>query len=153
MRRAALAALALLALSGASAAAAVTPRTSLAEVEPQVMCVTCNVPLEVAVSPAADQERQFISSLIAQGDTVAQIKAKLVAQYGDTVLALPPDRGFNLVVYLIPILVVVLALALVALLLPRWRRNHRDTPAAAPGATPSAAEAARLDAELARFDA
>jgi cytochrome c-type biogenesis protein CcmH len=152
VRRAALAALALLALS-ASPAGAVTPRTSLAEVEPQVMCVTCNVPLEVAVSPAADQERQFIVTLIAQGDTVAQIKAKLVAQYGDTVLALPPDRGFNVVVYLIPVVVVVLALAMAALLLPRWRRNRRDAPAAATGAAPSTAEAARLDAELARFDA
>ena len=152
MRRAAAAALALLALS-ASSAGAVTPRTSLAEVEPQVMCVTCNVPLEVAVSPAADQERQFIVALIAQGDTMAQIKAKLVAQYGDTVLALPPDRGFNVAVYVIPIVVVVVALAMVALLLPRWRRNRRDGPAATTGAPPSAAEAARLDADLARFDA
>jgi cytochrome c-type biogenesis protein CcmH/NrfF len=153
VRRAALIALALVAVSAPAAAAAVKPRTSLSAIEPQVMCVTCQIPLEVAVSPAADQERQFIVQLIAQGDTAAQVKSELVAEYGEAVLALPPDRGFNVVVYVIPIVVVALALALVALLLPRWRRNRRDapTPAAADG-MPSAAESARLDAELSRFD-
>jgi cytochrome c-type biogenesis protein CcmH/NrfF len=152
VRRAALAALTLLAFTAASAGA-VTPRTTMTEVVQQVMCVTCGIPLEVAVSPAADQERQYISQLVAAGDTLAQIKSKLVADYGSAVLALPPDRGFNVAFYLIPIAVVVLALAIVALLAPRWRRNRRDGPPPDPGATPSAAEAARLDADLARFDA
>ena len=152
MRRAALIALALLAVSAAPAAA-VKARTSLSAIEPQVMCVTCQIPLEVAVSPAADQERQFIVQLIAQGDTAAQVKSKLVAEYGEAVLALPPDRGFNVVVYVIPIVVVALGLALVALLLPRWRRNRRGAPAASTLGTPSEAESARLDAELSRFDA
>ena len=153
MRRAALIALALLAASAAPAAAAVKARTSLSAIEPQVMCVTCQIPLEVAVSPAADQERQRISTLVAQGDTLAQIKSKLVAEYGEAVLALPPDRGFNVVVYVIPIVVVALGLALVALLLPRWRRNRRGAPAASTLGTPREAESARLDAELSRFDA
>lgn len=153
MRRAALIALALFAVSASPAAAAVKARTSLSAIEPQVMCVTCQIPLEVAVSPAADQERQFILQLIAQGDTEAQVKSRLVAEYGAAVLALPPDRGFNVVVYVIPIVVVALALALVALLLPRWRRNRRGAPATSTLGTPSAAESARLDAELSRFDA
>jgi cytochrome c-type biogenesis protein CcmH len=153
VRRAALIALALLAVAAAPATAAVKARTSLSAIEPQVMCVTCQIPLEVAVSPAADQERQFIVQLIAQGDTAAQVKSKLVAEYGEAVLALPPDRGFNVVVYVIPIVVVALGLALVALLLPRWRRNRRGVPAASTLGTPSEAESARLDAELSRFDA
>jgi cytochrome c-type biogenesis protein CcmH len=153
VRRAALAALALLALAAAAApAGAVTPRTTVTAVVQQVMCVTCGIPLEVAVSPAADQERQYIAQLVAQGDTLAQIKSKLVADYGSAVLALPPDRGFNVAFYLIPIAVVLLALATVGLLLPRWRRNRRDAPPPKDGAAPSAAEAARLDADLARFD-
>ena len=92
MRRAALGALALLALAAAPAGA-VTPRTTVTEVVAQVMCVTCGVPLEVAVSPAADQERQRISTLVAQGDTLAQIKSKLVADYGTAVLALRSAAG------------------------------------------------------------
>jgi cytochrome c-type biogenesis protein CcmH len=150
-RRLVLVAIAALALAAAPAAA-VTQRTSLSAIEPQVMCVTCGIPLEVAESAAADQERQFISRLVAEGDTAAQIKHQLVLQYTEAVLALPPDRGFNVVFYLLPVGVVALALALLALLLPRWRRNRRAGPPPGGGATPSATETARLDADLARFE-
>jgi cytochrome c-type biogenesis protein CcmH len=150
-RRLVLVAIAALALAAAPAAA-VTQRTSLSAIEPQVMCVTCGIPLEVAESAAADQERQFISRLVAEGDTAAQIKHQLVLQYTEAVLALPPDRGFNVVFYLLPVGVVALALALLALLLPRWRRNRRAGPPPGGGTTPSATETARLDADLARFE-
>ena len=152
MRRAALAAIAALALAAAAPAGAVTPRTSLHAIETQVMCVTCGIPLVVAESPAADQERSFIAGLVARGDTAAQIRDELVRQYGVAVLALPPDRGFNVAFYLIPIAALALALAILALLLPRWRRNRRSPPPPGAAATPSAADAARLDADLARFD-
>ena len=150
-RRLVLVTIAALALAAAPAAA-VTQRTSLSAIEPQVMCVTCGIPLEVAESAAADQERQFISRLVAEGDTAAQIKHQLILQYTEAVLALPPDRGFNVVFYLLPVGVVALALALLTLLLPRWRRNRRAGPPPGGGTTPSATETARLDADLARFE-
>jgi cytochrome c-type biogenesis protein CcmH/NrfF len=150
MRRAALAALGALALA-ATPALAVTPKTTLHAIEQQVMCVTCNIPLEVAESPAADDERAYIQTLINRGDTVAQIKHQLVLDYGDSVLDLPPVKGFNIVFYILPIAAGLGAIALVAFLLPRWRR--RNPPPAAPGgATLSPADAARLDADLASFD-
>ena len=153
MRRAALAAALLLCLALAAPAWAVTARTSLVAIEQQVMCVTCGIPLQEADSPAAQQEKAYIQQLIDAGDTAATIKARLVVEYGDAVLALPPDRGFNVAFYLIPIAVVLAALAIVALLLPRWRRNRRAGSAAAgqPDAL-SATDSARLDADLARFE-
>ena len=57
--------------------------------------------LRVAVGRA--DERAFIRERIAACDTKAQIKDKLVVQYGEEVLALPKDRGFNRAVYLVPI--------------------------------------------------
>ncbi len=153
MRRAtAVVATATLALALAAApAGAVTQRTSLVAIEQQVMCVTCGIPLQEADSVAAQQEKAFIQRLVVEGDSASEIKAMLVAQYGVAVLALPPDRGFNVAFYLVPIAAVLLALAIVALLLPRWRRNRRAHPAAGAAAL-SAAESARLDADLARFD-
>ena len=133
-----------------AAALAAKPRTSLAVVLPQVMCVSCKIPLAVAQSPQADQERRFIRALIARGETLAQIKARLVATYGDGVLALPPARGFDLTVYVVPVVAVLAALALLAFLLPRWRRS-RAAPAAA-AAPLSASDERRLDEELARFE-
>ena len=153
MRRAGWLAVALaVALLGAvSQASAATQRTTLYEVESQVMCVTCGIPLLEAQSPQADDERRYIQTLVDQGRTAGYIKAQLVRQYGNAVLALPPANGFNVAVYVVPAAVVVALLALVALLLPRWRRRRR-APAAPAAAALSAEDAARLDADLARFD-
>ena len=105
---AALAAAALLA-AAAGPALALTQRTSLAAIEPQVMCVTCGIPLAEADSPAAQDEKAAIQQLVTEGRTASEIKAYLVAQYGNAVLALPPDSGFNVVVYVVPIAAVVAA--------------------------------------------
>ena len=132
------------------------PKTTLAAIEPQFMCVTCGIPLVVAESPAADQERQYLQSRIATGESVAAIKRDMVAQFGTAVLALPPDHGFNVAFYLVPIAVVLLGAGLVAFLTARWRRNRRraerDVPASTAQAGPSATDLARLDADLTRFD-
>jgi cytochrome c-type biogenesis protein CcmH/NrfF len=157
-----LASLALLAFALAASAAAtsagatnaaVAPRTSLLAVERQVMCVTCKIPLQEAQSPQADLEREYIQGLVDDGLSEAQIKRALVAQYGPTVLALPAAHGFDLAVYLVPAAVVLALLATVALLLPRWRRRARESPqTAAELPSLSAADEARLESDLARFD-
>ncbi len=152
----ALLATALLALAPALARSA-APRTTLPAVEAQVMCVTCKIPLTVAVSPQANRERVYIQHLIDQGDTLPEIKRALVFQYTDAVLALPPSHGFDLGVYLVPAAVVLALLATVAVLLPRWRRRARAAQAAreaeewvSPALDPE--DAARLEADMARFD-
>ena len=57
--------------------AAVAPKTTLPDVEDEVMCVECRTALNVSQSPVADQERAFIREKIAQGLTKDQIKAAL----------------------------------------------------------------------------
>jgi cytochrome c-type biogenesis protein CcmH len=137
----------------AGAGGAADTHTSLPVIERQVMCVTCKIPLNVAQSQQADRERAFIQSLIDEGQTESQIKRSLVAQYGPTVLALPSAHGFDLTVYLVPLAAFLALLATLAVLLPRWRRHARDQAAQAVAAAQlSSADAARLDADLARFD-
>jgi cytochrome c-type biogenesis protein CcmH len=153
VRRAIALAIAAIAIAvAASAAAAPKQHTTLYAVESQVMCVTCGIPLVEAQSAQADDERAYIESLIRRGYTLDRIKATLVAAYGNEVLALPPASGFNAAVYVVPIAVVVALIALVAVLLPRWRRRRIQRPPAAAAQALSAADAARLDADLARFD-
>src|SRR4051812_12997400 len=146
-----------LALVAAAAAAAAQPRTTLSDIEDEVMCDTCNVPLNIADSPRADQERREIRALIAQGLTKDQVKDELRARYGPQILALPPDTGFNLVAYLVPVAVAIALVALLVVLLPRWRRRAGDPGAAANAAAVgvpdlSPADAARLDDDLARWE-
>ncbi len=134
-------------------AAKIAPRTTLPVIERQVMCATCKIPLNVAESPQADRERAFIRDLIAEGQTEAQIKSALVGQYGPAVLALPSAKGFDLAAYLVPAAVVLALLALLAILLPSWRRHARTQALTSPDPPElSASDAARLDADLKRFD-
>ena len=154
MRRAALlwALVALLAATLTAPALAAAPKASLPDIEDEVMCTTCNVALNVAESPQADRQRALIRSLIDQGLDKPQIKAALVAEYGEDVLALPETDGFGLTAYAVPIgLVIVLAAAL-ALLLPSWRRR---SPAGIGSDDSSASlsdeDARRLDDDLGRY--
>ena len=154
MRAAVVVLLALVALVPAAALAA-APRASFNDVEDEVMCDTCNVPLNIAESDRADQERVAIRRLIARGLTKQQILAELERTYGPGILAKPQDSGFSLAVWWVPVAVVAGLLALLAALLPRWRRRGRDggdehDQPRAP--TLSSAEARRLDEDLARYD-
>jgi cytochrome c-type biogenesis protein CcmH len=143
---------ALLALAAAPAAAtAAQPRVSFNDLEDEVMCDVCGVPLNIAESPRAEQQRQEIKGMIAKGMTKKQIKAELVARYGPSILATPENHGFELAAYLVPIA------AVLAAALPRWRRRRpaagddEDGDGDAPAM--SAADARRLDEDLARFGA
>ena len=154
MRAALVALLALLALAPATALGA-PPRASFNDVEDEVMCDTCNVPLNIADSDRADQERIAIRRLIAQGLTKQQILAELKRTYGPAILAKPQDSGFSLAVWWVPVAVVACLVALLATLLPRWRRRGRDRGAERARARApalSAADERRLDEDLARYD-
>jgi cytochrome c-type biogenesis protein CcmH/NrfF len=128
-------------------AAAATPVTSMPDVEDEVMCTTCGVPLNIAESPQADRQRAFIRTQVDKGLTKDEVKAVLVAEYGPDVLAMPQDEGIGRAAYLVPIMIVLGGVALLAVLLPRWRRRE---PAAAPAS--GAGAVAVSDAELARLD-
>lgn len=153
---AALAIAATAAAPGTALAQDARPKTSLYEIEEQVMCVVCRTPLSVAGGPQAERQRDYIAKLIAQGRSADEIKDALVLEYGEAVLAMPEDDGFNAAVYLVPVAVVIAALALAAIFLPRWRRRARALAAARPGALGpelSDADARRLDEDLRRYDA
>jgi len=156
MRRAAALALMLLTVVPAAAGAA-CPKTTLADVEDEVMCPVCGVPLELATeAPQAIRERAFIQREVESCKSKRAIKDELVAQFGDRVLALPPSKGFNLFAYLAPALAVLLGLGVVMTVVVRRRRNvPAGTPSngTAPGSSALAGDdAARLEADLQSYD-
>jgi cytochrome c-type biogenesis protein CcmH len=136
-----------------SALAAGCPRTSVADLENEVMCPVCGTSLAVArEAPLARRERAFIARRVRQCRSKREIETALVAQFGPGVLALPPDRGIDAGAYLAPAGGGALAVAGTALVLVVWRRRGRRRPApAGPLATPSSADQRRLDAELDRL--
>ena len=147
-----LAVIALIALS--PAAGAQEPRASLTDIEDEVMCPVCGVPLELAIeAPQAQQQRDFIRRLINQGKTKEEIKDELVAEYGEEVLAVPGDEGFDLAAWVVPGAAFVIAALAIGIGLRRWRRAA--DPEGPPGGDDRAddpSDAERLDSDLARYD-
>jgi cytochrome c-type biogenesis protein CcmH/NrfF len=139
---------ALLLLAGPAAA-----KQSFNDLEDEVMCVSCNVALNIAESPQAEQERGVLRKLVDRGLSKQQIKDRMVDIYGPNVLAEPKGDGFDLFAWLVPIGAALALVALGLLLLPRWRKrkgdDHDGDGPAAPPLDP--ADAARVDADMARL--
>lgn len=158
MLRRAFAVLLVASLTIPAAALAQTPQASLPDIEDEVMCIVCGVSLELATeSPQANQERDLIRSLIAEGLTKDEIKARLVDQYGENVLAIPGTDGFDLAAWLVPGAAILLAGVGIVIGLRRWRRagthpNGGGSAGPEPPADLDPADAGRLDADLARYE-
>ena len=170
----ALALAAALAGPAATAIAAECPRTTLADVEDEVMCPVCGTPLALALeAPQAQREREFIRRLIDRCRSKAQVKRALVAEFGEDVLALPGDEEEDdlgdVAVYAVPVVAILLAIAAITVAVVRWRRGWtRPAPVAdseegeggAPAGAheprrprpPSGAAEAKLDSDLERYD-
>jgi cytochrome c-type biogenesis protein CcmH/NrfF len=153
VRRLAALAATLAALVAAPAAiAADCPRTSLGDIEDEVMCPVCGTPLALAEeAPQAQRERAYIQRLIDDCRSKEEVKRALVAQFGEQVLALPGDEGDDdlgdVLVYAIPALAILLGAGGVVLAAARWRRTRRPSPAASAEAPTS-----RLDEDMDRYD-
>ena len=131
-------------------AAGASQAASLPDIEDEVMCVECGTVLSVSNSPVAEQERDFIREQIAAGKTKEQIKAALVEEYGEDVLADPGAGGFNLALWAVPIALVALASVGIGIAVRRWRANAGDEPEPELPPPLSPEDARRLDAELGR---
>ena len=135
-----------------SAANASSERPTLQQLEKEVMCPTCNSTLELSHAPIADRIRAFIVERIDAGDSSGEIKDKLVAQFGERILAAPPKSGFNLVAWIFPFVGIVVAALIVLVVLRRWRRARGLAATGDEDAEIEAALERRIDEELARID-
>jgi len=141
-----------LALAGPAAACA-HPRTSLAYLEGQVMCPTCHTTLDQSDSAAAQQIESFISQKIAVCWTAQRIESKLVANYGQGILAAPSHKGFDLLAWWLPIAGVLGGALVLAVGVWRWsRRREPEDSDGPPGSGLDDETERRLDEVLARFD-
>jgi cytochrome c-type biogenesis protein CcmH len=148
-----------LALAAAAVAAAQDcPKTTLADIEDEVMCPVCGTPLALATeAPQAQRQRAYIERQITACRSKDEIKQSLVAQFGPSVLALPGDDGErdlgDVLVYVIPALGILLALGAIALAVLRWRGNDRDPPRTGRARTAAgAADSSRLEADMERYE-
>jgi cytochrome c-type biogenesis protein CcmH len=104
-------------------------------------------------SPAADEIRQTIRRLLAEGKTSQQILDIYVAEYGDRILAEPPARGFSRLIYVAPWVFLVASVGLVVVVIRRLRAVSPAPAKTEPAAAlPTEDEADRIDEELRNLD-
>jgi cytochrome c-type biogenesis protein CcmH len=127
--------------SGALNSAPTTPAQRAAGIETRIKCPSCE-DLSVANSSAQTAViiRNTVRQQIGAGKSDQQIEAYLVSRYGSAIVLVPPARGWSLLVWVLPLGGGALAIALLAVVLVRKRRNGVVAPA----------EAARAETE---FDA
>jgi cytochrome c-type biogenesis protein CcmH len=95
----------------------------------ELYCPVCeNIPLDVCPTQACTQWRDLIREKLALGWDEGQIKDYFAQQYGDRVLAAPPRRGLNWLVYVLPPLTLLAGGVILFLALrPRRRASHIST--------------------------
>jgi cytochrome c-type biogenesis protein CcmH len=93
-----------------------------------------------------------IEAYVGQGMTHDQIRAAMVAEYGERVLTSPPDRGFNRLAWLLPYVMGASGASVLGLV--AWRWSRRETNSAQPAAEGQGddALAERLEDELRDLD-
>jgi cytochrome c-type biogenesis protein CcmH len=159
MTRCALLAAVVLALAGAplgwAASARAADRPSAAQLESELVCVTCKTTLDESDSPIARRMKAYIRRRLAEGATGDEIKNELVAQFGQEVLATPRRHGFDLLAWALPLAGIGAGALALGGLAWAWSRRRDDTgeggAAAAAGPLEPDLER-RVDEELARYE-
>ena len=154
MRRAATAFALLAALALAGGAMASEQHPTQGELEAELVCPSCHVPLDESSSAVAQQMKAFISRHIALGWTKSRIESALAAQLGDGIYGVPRTHGFDLLAWILPFGGI--ALGAVAIAGGAWRwsrvRGGASDDDSAQSPVLDAASERRVDDALARFD-
>jgi len=119
-----------------------------------ILIAPCCFSQQVSVhqSPAADQAKADIRARLAAGETRQQILAAYVDQYGTRVLAEPPATGFNVTLYVMPLLVLLVSAGVIGLVVRRFTsRTVREGAGNGNGRADADLET-RLDDELSDLD-
>ena len=112
-------------------------------------CPVCeNIPLDVCGTQACAQWREQIREKLSEGWTEEQIYDLFVNLYGDRVLAEPPRRGLNWLVYVIPPLAFLVGVGVLYTGFKRWKKPVEQLAQEAPEVVEKDEYISRLEEEL-----
>ncbi len=119
---------------------------SSSEIENNLMCdCGCGQLLGTCECERAEAMRAMIRGMIDEGKTKEEILNSFVSQYGESILAAPPKKGFNLVAYVLPFVGLVVGVVVAVVFVRKWAFSGRRE-----ASDEGAAGRADLDDELQR---
>jgi len=94
------------------------------EIAAQLRCPVCQG-LSVGDSPSelANEMRSLVREQLQQGKTSAEVLDYFAQRYGEWILLAPPKRGFNMVIWVLPFVLLPVGAAAVYLRVRRWVRS------------------------------
>jgi cytochrome c-type biogenesis protein CcmH len=91
------------------------------EVASELRCPVCQgLSIQDSPSELAQSMRAVVREQLAAGKTPEEVKAHFVAGYGEWVLLRPRATGFNLAVYILPMVALLAGAILLIVLARRW---------------------------------
>jgi cytochrome c-type biogenesis protein CcmH len=90
----------------------------------QIYCPICeNTPLDVCPTQACAEWRELIREKLAEGWSEKQIIQHFVDRFGERVLAVPPPRGLNWLIYMVPSFAFIFGIILFYRYSITWRKS------------------------------
>ena len=109
-----------------------SPRTTDQQVEAIAKTLKCPVCDGQSVAdsdaPASLVLRKEIARLVEEGHSASEVRAAIGAGFGDQVQLIPSSSGVAGLVWILPVVVLVIAVAGVGTVLARWRVRGRSSP-------------------------
>jgi cytochrome c-type biogenesis protein CcmH len=100
-----------------------------AEVAAQLRCPVCQgLSIQDSPSELSQQMRSVVKDQLRAGKSPDEVKAYFISKYGEWILLEPKPKGFNVLVYLMPVLLVVIGLGWIVVAVRKWTRPP-DSPA------------------------
>jgi cytochrome c-type biogenesis protein CcmH len=134
-------------LPGSPPVAAADVEAQVRDIARELRCPVCQG-LSVGDSPSelAHEMREVVRDQLRQGKTRAEVLDYFVQRYGEWILLAPPRRGFNLVIWVLPFLLLPVGAVAVYAGTRRWVRNRQAS--AEPSTVVDATDTERLQREL-----
>ncbi|HEY6904758.1 MAG TPA: cytochrome c-type biogenesis protein [Candidatus Acidoferrales bacterium] len=115
----------------------------------QLKCVCgCNQVLTACNHVGCTYSHAMLKQLderVARGDSDSLILQSFVQEYGEQVLTDPPRKGFNWLVWILPIAAPLLAFFMIWEVVRRWRHRAALVPAGGPSLPPELLDRARRE--------
>jgi cytochrome c-type biogenesis protein CcmH len=93
------------------------------EVASELRCPVCQgVSVEDSPTELARQMRAVVREQLAAGRSPEQVRAYFVDKYGEWILLEPKASGFNLLVYVLPWLAMLIGILVIVIAVRRWTR-------------------------------
>jgi cytochrome c-type biogenesis protein CcmH len=117
------------------------------------MCPLCaGQTIAQSSNETSRQMRALVLKKLRQGETKEEILQYFESRYGERIMAKPNKKGFNLILWFFPFVIVVLAAIVIYFLIRRWSARIPVTPAGNLDEDQLSEYKERLEKELKQFD-